>query len=216
MVKSKLRVVYVTSSDFKVEENGVFVQACSLRDGRPIHEVFSFEIRKVPILESLEVDLQVMVQAEVINAYAQIKVPCIVEHAGLIFADYETESYPGGLTKPMWNALGDRFVAETHSANRKAIARAVVAYCDGMSVQTFPGETAGMIADSPRGSRKFYWDTVFVPDGQSGGTRLTYAELVETFGLAHKLINFSQSAKAMANFLEFYLSNPQPRLWPPK
>jgi hypothetical protein len=59
----------------------------------------------------------------VASAYAQVKVPCIVEHAGLIFDDYKDRSYPGGLTKPMWNTLRDRFIEETRSANRGATAR---------------------------------------------------------------------------------------------
>ena len=40
----------------------------------------------------------------------------------------------GGLTKPMWDTLLDRFVDETKSAGRHATARAVVAYCDGCNI----------------------------------------------------------------------------------
>jgi inosine/xanthosine triphosphate pyrophosphatase family protein len=210
----KLRVVYVTSNDFKAEENRVFVAKCHLVDGTPVHEVFEFEIRKVPILETLEVDLAVMVQAEVANAYSQIKVPCIVEHAGLIFEEYEAESFPGGLTKPMWNALGDEFIKETQSANRRAIARAVVAYCDGMGIRTFRGETRGTLAPSPRGARRFYWDTIFVPDDpRARSSGLTYAEIVEKFGLEYKVVEFSQSAKAMREFLEFFRKEGISKLW---
>src|SRR6185503_7840380 len=106
---TKNHVVYVTSSPFKVEESKVFANRCKLANGVPVGEEFEFEIRTVQIKEVLEVDLQVMVQVEVTHAYSQIKVPCIVEHAGLIFSDFKDKSYPGGLTKPMWNALGDKF-----------------------------------------------------------------------------------------------------------
>ena len=112
----------------------------------PVRELFEFDIRPVPIQEILNVDLKVMVSAEVVNAYSQVKVPCIVEHAGLVFSEYLDVSYPGGLTKPMWDTLEDRFVDETKSAGRQAIARAVIAYCDGMTVRTFVGERAGTIA----------------------------------------------------------------------
>jgi len=64
----------------------------------------------------------------------------------------------------MWNALGEKFLDETQSRGRKAIARAVIAYCDGQRVLTFVGDRPGTIANSPRGSRAFYWDTVFVPE----------------------------------------------------
>ena len=145
----KIRIVYVTSSNFKKEENAVFVQEASLGDGRAVRDLFTFDIRHVPIREILNVDLAVMVSAEVVSAYIQLKVPCIVEHAGLVFDDYSKLSYPGGLTKPMWDTLKERFVDETRSAGRKAMARAVIAYCDAMSVRTFVGERTGKIADSP-------------------------------------------------------------------
>jgi XTP/dITP diphosphohydrolase len=214
--KHKMKIVYVTSSSFKEEENKAFVANCKLTNNAPVKDLFEFEIRKVPITEMLEVDLCVMVQAEVTNAYSQIKVPCIVEHAGLIFEDYEAKSYPGGLTKPMWNALGEKFIDETQSAGRRAIARAVVAYCDGKSVRTFTGETKGTLAERPRGARKFYWDTVFIPDNPPGkpGTK-TYAEIVEDsdLGLKYKITNLSQSAKAMLKFLEFLREEGPPSLW---
>lgn len=44
----KTRVVYVTSSDFKHEENAVFVEHCHLDDGRRVGDVFEFDIRRVP------------------------------------------------------------------------------------------------------------------------------------------------------------------------
>jgi inosine/xanthosine triphosphate pyrophosphatase family protein len=142
----KIKIVFVTSSDFKIKENEVFVAEATLSDGTPVSDLFEFDIRQVPIKEVLEVDLEAMVMAEVTKAYREIKVPCVVEHAGLIFEGFE--SYPGGLTKPMWNALKDKFITETHSAGRKVIARAVVAYCDGRGVKTFVGETPGKLADA--------------------------------------------------------------------
>jgi inosine/xanthosine triphosphate pyrophosphatase family protein len=214
--KSRIRVVYVTSSKFKKEENEVFLQEYMLSDGSRVDDLFEFDIRPVPIQEILNVDLAVMVYAEVVSAYVQLKVPCIVEHAGLIFSEYGDLCYPGGLTKPMWDTLQDRFIEETHSAGRRASARAVVAYCDGKHVNTFTGERAGTIADRPRGSREFYWDTVFVPDDdseRSGGR--TYAEIVESkdLGLAYKMRELSQSSAAMQGFLQYRLQAGDPELW---
>jgi XTP/dITP diphosphohydrolase len=149
-----------------------------------------------------------MVRAEVKKAYEQLKVPCIVEHAGLIFDGYQNKSYPGGLTKPMWNTLGSAFIQETHSANRSATAKAVVAYCDGMQVVTFEGQTHGTISPEPRGNREFYWDTVFIPHENNPGG-LTYAEIVDepSLGLQHKVLKISQSSKAITAFLEWRLTH---------
>src|SRR5713101_6094835 len=114
MTKSKTSIVYVTQSDFKREENQVFKEVCLLADGTRVADLFDFEFRNLNIKEALEIDLEVMVRAEVKKAYSQIRVPCIVEHAGLIFEGYEM--YPGGLTKPMWDFLGGKFIDETRSA----------------------------------------------------------------------------------------------------
>jgi XTP/dITP diphosphohydrolase len=216
MADQKVTIVYVTSSKYKREENEVFTRHCTLPDGRLVGEVFDFDIRPVPIQEILNVDIAVMVSAEVVSAYSQLKVPCIVEHAGLVFDEYRDRSYPGGLTKPMWDTLTDRFITETGSAGRPALARAVIAYCDGKQVRTFIGEREGRIADHPRGSRKFYWDTVFIPDDPSGlSNGRTYAEIVETasLGLEYKIKHLSQSSAAMTAFLAHRIEAGEPDLW---
>jgi inosine/xanthosine triphosphate pyrophosphatase family protein len=92
----------------------------------------------------------------------------------------------------------------------------VIAYCDGKSVHTFVGETEGKLAESPRGRREFYWDTVFIPDDpHEVVSEMTYAEIVQdpNLGLEFKLKNFSQSAKAMRSFLEFLVAQGAPELW---
>jgi inosine/xanthosine triphosphate pyrophosphatase family protein len=216
MPKTRTKIVYITKSDFKRDENRAFVRACNLSNGQRVEDLFEFEIRRVPIQEILDVDLSAMVSAEVASAYAQVKVPCIVEHAGLIFDDYKDRSYPGGLTKPMWDTLRERFIEETRSANRRATARAVVAYCDGMHIKTFIGERTGTIAEQPRGNREFYWDTIFIPDDPSGRAKnLTYAEIVDDAGLGldYKIKELSQSSQAMIAFLDYRLAAGDPELW---
>ena len=183
-----IRINYVTSSKFKAEEIEEFIQNCSLSDGTPIKNNFDFHLYPNHIHERLEVSMERMVTYEAKEAYSQIKIPCIVEHAGLIFEKYKAIGYPGGLTKPMWNTLKQDFLMETNSANEKVIAKAVIGYCDGRSIKTFIGETCGFLSDIPRGNRDFYWDTVFIPDRN---TNLTYAEIVEKKGLKEKLIKYS-------------------------
>ena len=203
------KIVYVTSSKFKQEENKVFQDVCTLTDGSTVKDSFEFEIQEHNIPERLEVRIEDMVTSEVLEAYQRIKVPCIVEHAGIIFEKYKKESYPGGLTKPMWNTLRSKFVEETNSANQKVVAKAVVGYCNGMGVKTFVGETSGTLASKPRGKREFYWDTIFMPDGMNE----TYAEIVEKHGLEEKMKKFSQSAKAMISFLKYLKNEPKNDLW---
>jgi len=206
-------VTYVTSSPFKIEENGIFRTKWRLKNGERVDEIFNFDLRQAAITEVLEISIEKMVRQEVKAAYSRLRVPCIVEHAGLIFADYKDQDYPGGLTKPMWNALGSAFIDETHSAGRSAIARAVVAYCDGQNAFTFTGETTGKIGPEPRGDRSFYWDTIFIPNDDNPN-EMTYAEIVEdpNMGLTHKVLKQSQSSRAMAAFLEWRITH-RPQLW---
>jgi XTP/dITP diphosphohydrolase len=211
---TRFKVAYVTSNKFKIEENRLFTEHVLLPDGVKIGDVCEFEIKDVTIRETLEVDIATMVRAESLAAYRALKVPCVVEHAGLIFDGFK--SYPGGLTKPMWNELAEKFVAATGSAGQKAVARAVVAYCDGSQISTFVGETSGTLRAEPRGNREFYWDTVFIPD-MSDGTPgdLTYAEIVAAKdGLIQKVVKLSQSTKAMVGFVEYRRNAGPPHLWP--
>jgi inosine/xanthosine triphosphate pyrophosphatase family protein len=211
---SPFSIVYVTTSDFKQEENRILRDACKLSDGALVRDICNFIIRPLRVPETLETQIEKMVRAEVLEAYKVLKVPCIVEHAGLIFDGYD--AYPGGLTKPMWNTLGEKFVEETGSNGRGARARAVVAYCDGQSVRTFEGERSGRIAKEPKGSREFYWDTVFIPDDpRRPGSTMTYAEIVDdpALGLEYKVKHLSQSTEAMLKFLEFRRNEGEPILW---
>jgi inosine/xanthosine triphosphate pyrophosphatase family protein len=208
-------VIYATKSAFKQAELEAWVAEGNLKDGRPVSDAVKFDVRTIDVKEVLDVNLEVIVYEESRRAYEQLRLPCIVEHAGLIFEHRREQHYPGGLTKPMWNALGDRFVEETATAGRRAIARAAVGYCDGSSVRTFVGETHGTIAEAPRGERKFYWDTIFIPDVPEGTPPgMTYAEIVEhdDYGLKFKVAELSQSFKAMKEFLNYRLQN-DPPLW---
>lgn len=208
----KITITYVTANPFKREEAEEMLRYVRLADGTLVGDLFDFSFRKVSIKEVLEVDLNEMVRAEAVRAYATIKIPCLVEHAGLIFEGHR--NYPGGLTKAMWDALKDRFVEETGSVNKRCAARAVIGYCDGRSIYTFAGVTMGHIAEQPIGSREFYWDTIFIPDLEDGSEgQLTYAEIVQRGGLVAKIQTLSQSTRAMKEFLEYRrLHNPD--LWP--
>jgi hypothetical protein len=47
-----IEVVYVTSSDFKREENRILSEGFTLESGKLVREVFSFDFRSLVIQES--------------------------------------------------------------------------------------------------------------------------------------------------------------------
>jgi XTP/dITP diphosphohydrolase len=201
----KSSIVFATRSEFKRQEIRVVLETGEFTDSdnkiRKIGDRFGIEFSDVATDEPLEIDLATMVKHKAVSAYRGLLMPCIVEHAGLILVEHQESGFPGGLTQPMWDALGgEGFLRRTQGAGERAIARAVFGYCDGMDVYTFVGETSGTIAREPRGGRKFYWDTVFCPD--EFGDK-TYAEISENPKLGIKMkMTVSQSFKALRKFLE--------------
>lgn len=209
-----IRLIYCSWSPYKKEEWDIAKDALELdsKPGNKLGQLFKFEFRDVPTTEPLLCDLERMVRFKVESAYQSVRVPCIVEHAGLILEGYEVKSFPGGLTQPMWDALGaELFVASCSPLASRATARAVIGYCDGMTIETFVGETKGCLSKTPKGRRAFYWDTIFCPDGFG---EKTYAEIVgdDNKGLLDKL-TISQSTKALKKFMTYRLTN-EPALFP--
>ena len=120
-----ININYVTTNQFKIEENKVFQECCKLLNGSIVSEKFNFSLHNINIPERLEIDLVEMVRCEAKEAYRILKIPCVVEHAGLIFEKYKNLNYPGGLTKPMWNTFNDSFL--TASIISMASSRVILA-----------------------------------------------------------------------------------------
>lgn len=198
-------IFYATRSPFKSEELGI-ISDFSFRDkfakDHRIGDAIEFRVSDIATEEPLEIDLEAMVRHKARSAYKRILAPCIVEHAGLILEKNTDKGFPGGLTQPMWDALGpDGFLDRIGCRDERAIARAVVGYCDGMRTHTFVGETTGRLAAKPLGGRGFYWDVIFCPDEDA--SQRTYAQICdEPDGLRTKL-SMSQSTKALKHFASF-------------
>ncbi|MGY3497311.1 non-canonical purine NTP pyrophosphatase [Bradyrhizobium sp. USDA 4502] len=212
-MSNPIQIVYCSGSEFKKQEWSIAKGAIQLDStGKKLGELVDFQFRGVKTTEPLLCDIEAMVRFKVESAYKQVQVPCIVEHAGLILEGYEASSFPGGLTQPMWDSLDARqFVSCCSTLTTRAIARAVVGYCDGLNVFTFTGETRGNLVDSPRGTRGFYWDPIFCPDGGGGKT---YAEIAKDdgSGLVDKLA-ISQSIRALQKFIAHRVKT-EPLLFP--
>jgi XTP/dITP diphosphohydrolase len=202
----KIHIIFATTSMFKRQEIEVVLSSSEFLDAdnvlRKVGERFEIEFSDAKTNEPLEIDLKAMVYHKAISAYRSLLMPCIVEHAGLILKAHASVGFPGGLTQPMWDALGaEEFLRRTGAAGMPAIARAVFGYCDGMRVETYVGETEGILCKEPRGDRGFYWDTVFCPSELGGES--TYAEISgdPSRGISEKM-KVSQSFRALRRFLE--------------
>lgn len=133
---------------------------------------FEVVVLQAHIAEPLSINLDDVVTAKAIEAYRRIRVPTYVEHGGLYITSLN--GLPGCLSKVVFDALRGKLCDMIlPGESRETIARSVIAYCDGKRVHLFDGTISGQIAQSPRGSRVYYYDPIFVPSGHTK----TYAEM---------------------------------------
>ena len=144
-------------------------------------------------------DMSSLVNDKILKAFEKIRRPLIVDHTGLHFD--LLNGFPGGLTSVFFDKLGSEGIANLvgKSANRKVTATTLIGFCDGKKIQTFKGQISGLVADAPRGTEGFQWDTIFIPDGYDK----TFAELGNK-----KKNEISMRKRAFDEFAKFLKSIP--------
>jgi XTP/dITP diphosphohydrolase len=153
-------------------------------------------VLKVDVPEPLVVDLSKLVTAKAIEAYRKLRIPIFVEHGGLYIAALNDQ--PGCLSKLVFDALRGKICTMIlPGETRRAEARSAIAYCDGKKIHVFEGVISGIISDAPRGTRDYYYDSIFVPDGQAK----TYAEMSidEKSSLSHVRTAYESFAEYLTN-----------------
>ena len=153
------RLLLVTSRTEKAEE--------AARLGFPVERV------DLDLLEPQALDPGEIVEAKARDAFARLRAPVLVEDSGLAIDAWN--GFPGALVKWMERSVGLEGIARMLDAfaDRRAVAVCVVASFDGERLVVARGEAPGSIVASPRGTRGFGWDPLFVPEG---ATR-TFAEM---------------------------------------
>jgi XTP/dITP diphosphohydrolase len=145
---------FVTKNKFKGVEVTEYLRS----------EGVAVEVIERDIQEILDVDVEAIVRHKVLAAFKELGRPCAVEHGALMID--ELKGLPGGLSKPVWDTVGERICSLIEKgASRGATARSVVGYCDGNRIHMFVGNTRGSLAECGRGAYSFQWDPVFIPDG---------------------------------------------------
>ena len=93
--------------------------------------------------------------------------PAIAEDSGLIIP--ALRGFPGTITSYVQRTLSAehllRLLAERE--NREACFRSVVGLREGGGIRFFTGEMCGRIAEEPRGSSEYWYDTLFIPEGET-------------------------------------------------
>ena len=158
-------LLFVTGNPLKVEQIG---------------KLLNFAVGHIALeLDEIQaVDLVTVATDKALRAYALVGKPVLVEDTGLFFN--ALNGLPGPFIKWFLNEVGNDALTKLLAdfTDRSAIAKTCFALCDETGVHIFNGEYKGSIADIPRGTTRFGWNPIFIPEGESR----TWAEL-EEFGL---------------------------------
>lgn len=106
-------------------------------------------------------------------AYIFLNKPVLVEDAGLFIE--ALNGFPGPYSSYVYRTIGIAGVLKLLNGveNRKACFKSAVTLVHGKGIFTSTGEVCGVISTTPRGSKGFGFDPIFVPNGE---TR-TFAEM---------------------------------------
>ncbi len=121
--------------------------------------------QKADLVEIQSLDAEEVVVAKAKAAYAQLGRPVIVEDTSLQIE--ALGRLPGTFIKWFIDEIdmGKLCRLADTDPSRRAHASAIFAFYDGASMQLFKGSVDGTIADLPRGTSGFGWNTLFIPEG---------------------------------------------------
>ena len=182
---SRKKLYFTTSNAEKAEEAKIVLGP----------QGFDVIVLQTSIAEPLSTNLEDVVTAKAIEAYRKVRVPTYVEHGGLYIA--ALNNLPGCLSKVIFDALRGKICDMILSNEpREAIARSVIAYCDGKRIRLFEGKIPGEITLAPKGTRDYYYDSIFVPSG----CKETFAEMT-----IEKKTAISHVKLAYEKFIEYLI-----------
>lgn len=129
--------------------------------------------QKLDLDELQSLDVRIVVEHKVRQAYALLQKPVLVEDVGLVFT--AMGQLPGTLIKWFLEELGEDGLCKLAHSYPDQTAEAFILYAlfDGTDIRYFEARQMGHIATEPKGSNGFGWNTVFIPEG----SERTYGEM---------------------------------------
>ena len=129
---------------------------------------------KVELEEIQSLDLKEVVRHKMLQAYAKVGRPVLVEDVSLEFT--ALKRLPGTFIKWFLEELTfEQICSLLNGKDRSATARCIFGYFDGKEERYFEGNMLGSIPEKPAGKGGYGWDPIFIPEGYT----VTRAELSE-------------------------------------
>jgi len=154
-------VVFITGNQDKADYLSKYL-------GHPVEHI------KVELDEIQSLDLKEVVKHKMLQAYAKVGRPVLVEDVALEFT--VLGRLPGTLIRWFLEELLPEGVCRLlDNKERTATARCVFGYYDAEEERYFEGSLRGSVPQKPAGKGGYGWDSIFIPEGYS----VTRAELSE-------------------------------------
>ncbi len=154
-------VVFITGNQNKADYLSKYLE-------HPVEHI------NVDLVEIQSLDLKEIVRHKMLQAYAQVQRPVLVEDVSLEFT--ALGRLPGTLIKWFMEELSFEQICDLlRDKDRSASAYCVLGYFNGTEEYYFEGELHGSVPDKPAGSGGYGWDSIFIPEGYT----VTRAELNE-------------------------------------
>lgn len=153
-------LTFITSNQNKLREAKAILGLQLRHKSLEIPEIQAIEVKKV-------------IEEKAKAAYMLVGEPVLVEDTGLYIN--ALNQFPGALIKWVLSTVGRDGICKlmTNVEDKSAYAEACACIYDGKQLHTFSGIVKGTIAEAPRGSGNFGWDSIFQPDGY----HLTFGEM---------------------------------------
>lgn len=175
-------VVFVTGNPEKAENFSKHMGAAISHQSAELDEIQTLDARA-------------LVEHKVRQAYQQIKKPVLVEDVTFVFKAWG--KLPGPFVKFFVDSGVDKMSHMLDGFDdRRAVARCMFGYFDGMNLEFFEGKIDGTVASTPRGTNGYGFDRVFEPEGFDGKTA---GELTD-----EEYERYYQTIKPFAKLREFF------------
>ena len=128
------------------------------------HLGFPLAHRNMDLPEIQELNVEAVVRAKALSAYAEAGGPVLVEDTALCLP--ALGNLPGPFIKWFEQAIGYEGVCRLlDGKDRAAVAITCFGLCLDGQIELFGGSMPGSISQSPRGESGFGWDVIFIPRG---------------------------------------------------
>jgi len=130
------------------------------------------DIADIELDEIQSMNLEIIVEHKVRQAYQVLKAPVFVDDVSVEFEIWK--GFPGPFIKYLQQLSNDLILyMMRNETNRRVNLIATIAYHDGVKIHFFTSKIKGTIATEVRGARGWGFDPILIPEDQ----KLTYAQM---------------------------------------